>query len=105
MLHEVIKAVYEILRTLNVMLYLEKELVLEFSDDYALEFTEALIKIDPDYAKPLMKDNPYLEHMKIVILDLSIPDTELAGDNSRKTRKRWLELLKRHCPEILAELH
>jgi len=103
LLHEMVKTFYELLTVLNVMPYLKIEDVAAGVDQMALRFTERISQISPEIAKHVIGDNPYIEYLRGDILDLSKPDEEL-DEETRKQRHAWLNILKKFCPEKLAEL-
>jgi predicted transcriptional regulator len=101
--HEVIVAIYDMLFMINVMPYLKITEVADLADALSLRLTERVAQVNQEYAKKLIKDNPYIEYLGSFILDLAKPDHEL-DETERKQRKDWVALMKKHYPEKLAEL-
>ena len=103
-LEEVVKAFYDLLVDLNVSAYLEKDTIVDLTDDQALKLTRRIISVDEEFGNRLLNDNPYVDYLMLGdVLKLSVADNQLDKE-SHELRKKWVELFKRHCPEKLAEL-
>jgi hypothetical protein len=73
----------------------------ECVDSDAFNLMQDIAEAYPEYARQLMKDNPFLDYVSATYLDWSLDDEWLARNYPAKLkrRRRWAELLHEHCPE------
>jgi len=103
LIHELAKTLFELLAHINVMPWLDENCVADGADQMALKLMQKIAEINPEYAKQLINENPYMEVLGDRILDLSKPDEELDEEEQRQ-RKAWISMMKNYYPEKLAQL-
>jgi DNA-binding transcriptional regulator LsrR (DeoR family) len=103
MLHEMVKTLFELFAHINVMPWLDDNCVAEGADQMALKLMQRIAEISPEYAKQLVKENPYIEYLKEGTLDLKKPDETLDEEEQRQ-RRAWVSMMKNYYPEKLAQL-
>jgi len=103
LIHELAKTLFELLAHINVMPWLDENCVSDGADQMALKLMKKIAEINPEYAKQLINENPYMEVLGDRILDLSKPDEELDEEEQRQ-RRAWVSMMKNYYPEKLAQL-
>jgi transcriptional regulator with XRE-family HTH domain len=103
LLHELAKTLFDLLAHISVMPWLDEDFVADEADQMALKLMQRIAEVSPEYAKSLIKENPYIEYLKLGVLDLSKPDEEL-DENERNQRRAWVTMMKKYYPEKLAQL-
>lgn len=91
----ILKVLYRILEILELSFRLEEETAELLVRPQAIEFTEQLMKIDPVLTKKALEESGFYEfHVKPILIE----------KEDRNSRREWIVLLKRYCPEKLAEI-
>jgi len=103
LIHEVVKTLFELLTHINVMPWLDENCVADGADRMALKLMQRIAEVSPEYAKTLIKENPYIEYLKEGILNLSKPNEELDMEEKQQ-RAAWINMMKNYYPEKLAQL-
>jgi len=104
LVHELAKTLFELLAHINVMPWLDDNCVADGADQMALKLLQKIAEINPEYAKSLIKENPYIEYLQDRILDLSTTPDEQLDEEEQRQRRAWVSMMKNYYPEKLAQL-